>query len=226
MPISASSDPYDTTPGFEPASSTAKPFTDDLKEFDDDDDADKVDGGKVVGGEGVATSKVDPTEIDDDLARAGTGAGADPIDLAGIEKAVPPAGADADDDFGKSTSNVGDDDDDLDRAGTGAGTKFGADADLDGDLDDGLDGLDSDLDDDFVKGTDAEADDLDDGFAPKVDALDDDSLGADPSLKGAVDGDDFDEPDFVKHGPDDTDDSDDIDDIDGPDDKGDFLPFS
>lgn len=201
MPIDSSSDPYDPTSGLEPVVGKfgAEALTDDHggagsvkgaldSPVDDDDPA--------VGG---AISKVDPAaDIDDDLDRAGTGSAhaAAGVPLEGMEKSalafdddLDDAGAGAKVDLAKAFE------DDLDDAGSGAGSKGAAGPDDDLDKFDDADGF---------------------GFKSDLDLADD--LASDPSLKGAVVADDFDDgPEAGKL------DLDDLDDPDGNLGKGDFF---
>jgi hypothetical protein len=173
MPISSSNNPFDASSGAGPAQAGEKSFTESLKEFDDLDDA--GDDGRV------ATSKVDPTEFDDDLERAGTGA-TERIDL---------------DDLDKDSL----DDDDLEKAGTGTGTKVVAvEDDLDGKF--GTGDLDDDLAGEGVKGA-VDLDDFDD-LDTDVDKFD----AAGDDLDPAVDK--FDDPDADDDDIDDLDDPDDL----------------
>jgi hypothetical protein len=201
MPLDSSTDPYDTNPGFDRVGSKVGGPSDRAKEFDDDDDRKDL-GDDDDDAQGVATSKVDHDEVDEDLSRAGTGASrAAAIDLDDIQKAA--AGTEA---AGKSEL-----DDDLEDAGSGAGLKGNAllADDDEGDLDDDPDGLD----------------DVDKGFDVKSDVLDvDHDTDSQGSLKGAIDSDDFDDHDLKLD--DDPDDPDDVDPTDHVDhDKGDFLGF-
>jgi hypothetical protein len=129
MPIDASSDPYEVSRAGDPLG--AKAGGDVLKgAAAQEEDEDDFDDGGSVGGKGglgsaldertdaeeevddpagVATSKVDFTEIDEDLESAGTGARTADLDLQGIEKSSP--------------GDALDDVDDLDAAGTGSGAR-------------------------------------------------------------------------------------------------------
>jgi len=188
MPIDSSSDPYTVSSGLDPLGAKLD-GPERAKEADDTDEVDDDAKDLDAGSGGAATTKNPLEDIDDDLSRAGTGAATRvaAIDLDDVQKSAL------------------DDVDDLDAAGTGAGLKASL---VDDDVDDaGLkDGL----------GAFADVDDVESSFDLKSEFDVDDDLDAGGSLKGAVDADDFDDPD-----PKFDDDPDDPSDVDG-DDKG-FL---